>query len=231
MTRCRTLHLIGGETTVKSLLPDLMRAGREARGMSQWDLANAIGKDQTYISKIERGVTLQPDYAVLRDIGDALEIPFEDLVLAIAGQSRVKADTDERSVRFAGLMPADSVRWCEVEGKQEMRDVWTRFLGAHDPERCFLVQVSGDCLLTQGIRDGQFVLLRQPDGDERPRNGEIVAVRIGDEYTLKVWFRRDNVVELSDGDGHIVYRGRLDAPEFKLLGIYLNSWSDTGVMR
>jgi transcriptional regulator with XRE-family HTH domain len=225
------LYRIGGETTVKSLLPDLIRAGRDAKGMSQWDLANAIGKDQTYISKIERGVTVQPDYMVLRDIGDALEIPFEDLVLAIAGQLRVEADADERPVRFAGLMPADSIRWCEVEGKQEMRDVWTRFLGAHDPEQCFLVQVSGDCLLTQGIRDGQFVLLRAPDANEIPRNGVIVAVRIGDEYTLKVWFKRGEDVELRDGDGHIVYRGRMDAPEFRLLGIYLNNWSDTGGMR
>lgn len=226
-----TLHVFGGETTVKSLLPDLMRAGRDARGMSQWDLANAIGKDQTYISKIERGVTLQPDYMVLRDIGEALEIPFDDLVLAIAGQLRVEADADERPVRFAGRIPADSVRWCEVEGKQEMRDVWRPFFGAHDPEQCFLVQVSGDCLLTQGIRDGQFVLLRKPADHEIPRNGEIVAVRIGDEYTLKVWFTRGDVIELSDGDGRIVYRGRMDDATLQLMGIYLNNWSDIGGMR
>jgi len=228
MTRCLTLHRDGGETTVKSLLPDLMREGREAKGkMSQTKLGELIGKDQPYISKLERGETQIPELAVLEDIGRALDIEYDDLLLAIGGRRRVKADPHERPVKFLGRVPADHVRWCEVEGKKETVDVWASMFQAYDPDRCFVVAASGDCLIKKGIVDGDLVLLREPEPNERPRDNTIVLVRISDEFSLKVWKRNGRWIQLVDGDENIVFETDVDhAGDITVLGIHLNDYKD-----
>lgn len=227
----RSCHFCGGNVT-DSFVGKLIRAARERRGLTQWDLAHVIGSDQAYISKIERGATPASD-AILAQLAPEIGVPFRELVLARSGVTAyaVEGDDHEVSVRFAGIMPADAVRWTEMLGRDETMRVWAPMLDTHAPERCFVIQVSGDCLLTQGIRDGRVVLLREPDDHEIPVNGTIVAARIGDECALKIWWLQGNEIRLTDGNGQTVYRGQADAPDFQLLGIYLNDWKPITGMR
>jgi len=209
-----------------SFVGKLIREARERRGLTQWDLAHVIGSDQAYISKIERGATPVSD-AILAQLSPEIGVPFRVLVLARSGVAAYEVEEDDRevAVRFAGIMPADAIRWTEMQGREESVRVWAEFLGTHAPERCFAIQVSGDCLLSQGIRDGRLVLLREPNDHEVPVNGSIVAARIGDECSLKIWWLQGTEIRLTDGDGNVVYRGRTDSPDFQLLGIYLNDWA------
>ena len=39
-----------------SKLTGLLRAAREEQGLTQWDLAEALGEDQSFVSKCERGI-------------------------------------------------------------------------------------------------------------------------------------------------------------------------------
>ena len=137
----------------------------------------------------------------------------------------VEEDDDEVDVRYVGLVPADSVRWTAVQEGNEMKRVWRYLLGAHAPETCFVVRVSGDCLAAQHIVDGNYVLLREREPGERPHNGDIVLARIGEEFSLKLWTMQDSQVLLSDGDGHIVYRGSIENQEIEVVGIYVAHWN------
>lgn len=58
-------------------------------------------------------------------------------------------------------------------------------------EDCFVLQVSGDSMVNAGIRDQDYVFIRQQKNAD---NGEIVAVLIGDEATVKrIYFEKDGL--------------------------------------
>lgn len=58
---------------------------REQRGLMQKDLATAIGRDQGYVSKLERGVIKEfPPPDILRGISEALGMPMTE-ILEIGG--------------------------------------------------------------------------------------------------------------------------------------------------
>src|SRR5574337_878599 len=214
-----------GGGVAESYLGRVIRLAREREGLTQRNLADAIDREQGYVSKIENGHTPAPDW-VLQRWAPMLRVRVGTLILARAGIAAFDVEEDRRdvTVRFAGIMPADAVRWTEMQEREETMRVWAPMLDSHAPERCFAIQVSGDCLLTQGIRDGRIVLLREPDDHEIPANGTVVAARVGDECSLKIWWLQGSEIRLTDGDGHTVYRGSIDAPDFQLLGIYLNDW-------
>ncbi len=57
----------------------------------------------------------------------------------------------------------------------------------------FLLTVQGDSMIEAGILDGDMLIVRaQPTAE----NGEIVVAMIGDEATVKRFFRREGYIEL-----------------------------------
>ena len=56
---------------------DRMKNVRKARGLSQYQLADRLGRDQSYVSKIERGMTVPT--RVAEDIAHALLCSVADL--------------------------------------------------------------------------------------------------------------------------------------------------------
>ncbi len=52
-------------------------------------------------------------------------------------------------------------------------------------ENCFVLRVAGESMLGAGINDGDYVVIRQQNSAE---NGEIVAVLLGDEATVKRFY-------------------------------------------
>lgn len=55
---------------------------REQRGMSQEALAVQLGRDQSYVSRIESALR-QPSLVVLLEWSDAMAIPFRELAAEI----------------------------------------------------------------------------------------------------------------------------------------------------
>lgn len=64
------------------------------------------------------------------------------------------------------------------------------FLGGKDE---FLLRVNGESMIEAHIADGDLILVRPAS---EARNGEIVVALIGDEATVKRFFRKGNRVEL-----------------------------------
>ncbi|HHX27810.1 MAG: transcriptional repressor LexA [Bacillota bacterium] len=60
-------------------------------------------------------------------------------------------------------------------------------------ENVFLLRVQGDSMIEAGIFDGDYVLVRQ---QEHADNGDIVVALLGDEATVKSFYREKDAVRL-----------------------------------
>lgn len=65
--------------TVKPSLGARLRAAREAAGLSQEQLESRSGVEQTTISKIERGASLRPSFAIVAALAAALGCSLDSL--------------------------------------------------------------------------------------------------------------------------------------------------------
>ncbi len=60
-------------------------------------------------------------------------------------------------------------------------------------DNLFMIKVQGDSMIKAGILDGDFIIVRQQNV---ARNGEIVVALIGDEATVKRFFKERNLIRL-----------------------------------
>ncbi len=74
-------------------LADFVRRARDARGLTQEELAEAIGKSYGYVGQLETGKIGRPKAATLRSLAAALRVPLEDLVVA-TGQLEESREED-----------------------------------------------------------------------------------------------------------------------------------------
>ncbi len=78
--------------------------------------------------------------------------------------------------------------------EEELRDIISldEFLVTR-PESSFLLQVSGDSMIDEGIREGDLVIIEK---GREPKNGDIVVAEVDGEWTLKYFRREGNDVVL-----------------------------------
>jgi SOS regulatory protein LexA len=58
----------------------------------------------------------------------------------------------------------------------------------NDPEKSYILKVSGDSMLNAGINHGDFVVVEK---DKAPKNGDIVVAQVDNDFTLK-YFQSKN---------------------------------------
>lgn len=58
----------------------MLRALREAKGLTQVDLARKAKVERTYIVKLEGGAKANPSLAILKRLAKALGVPVTELV-------------------------------------------------------------------------------------------------------------------------------------------------------
>lgn len=82
----------------------------------------------------------------------------------------------------------------------------------------FLLEVQGDSMLNAGILDGDYVVVRQqPDA----ANGEIVVALIGDEATVKRFYRENSRIRLQpENDAYPPIIGTDIQVLGKVVGVY-----------
>lgn len=195
----------------------VIRAKRNELGLSQEELGARVGKDQSYISDIERGKNRRPDEWVVRRL--AWELKIDEAYLFDLLGVGVKIG-EGRIVAVRGLVPADSVRVTSSEGVTvlEVRVLPEDIRRARHPDEVYGLQVTGDCMRLLGILPGDVVIV-EPAYDV-PENGELVVVRIGDEVSLKRWSMFRDAVELRDAADTIVWRGK--PQEVEVVALYVN---------
>ena len=78
--------------------------------------------------------------------------------------------------------------------EEELRDIisFDEYLVTR-PESSFLLQVSGDSMIGEGIREGDLVIVEK---GREPRNGDVVVAQVDGEWTMKYFRKQGNQVRL-----------------------------------
>lgn len=96
-------------------------------------------------------------------------------------------------------------------------------LGRAAPD--FALRVRGDSMKEAAILDGDMVLVRR---DPTPRNGEIVVALIGDESTVKRFYRRGKEVVLQPENAEFAPIVVTESsPELRILGKVVGVYRET----
>lgn len=163
------------------LLYERIKSRREELGLSQEELAHRIGyKDRSSIAKIESGVN-DITQSKIKAIADALDttpsylMGWEESTPAKPLPSNcLPVPRTVKKPRLGAIACGKPI--LAVENISEYDEV------PADIHCDFTLLCKGDSMIDARILDGDVVYIRQQPVVE---NGEIAAVRIGDEATLK----------------------------------------------
>ena len=149
--------------------------------------------------------TYQPS---IREIGRRFRIKstktVSDLLQSLAAKGYIERDPSRsRGVRLVGFKALAGTQPVPYYGKihagepsllPEHREgsitFDRRFVASEDT---FVLRVKGDSMVGRGIHDGDYVMVTPI---AQPRDGEVVAARVGDEATVKTYERRADGVML-----------------------------------
>ena len=212
-----------------------LRRRRDALGLSQEELGLRVHLSRAMIGHFEAGRRIA-DVEQAAALADALGVSVGSLV----GEEPERPSVEERAVsmietaiegirgtpvRHRGVVPADRMCWAALKGDMASVRVLSDWVGTRSPDEFLVVEAAGDCLLaSHGIVSGNWVLI---DRARRvPQTGEVVLVRLGDEFSLKIWRRLGEILELVTADGTVAYRGPLNA-QVMVEGVYVTDWRPT----
>ena len=169
-----------------------LREGLDLRGMKQIELATRSGISKYSISHYLKGDWEGKQDAVY-ELARALNVSEAWLmgydVPAERSAPKVSVQLDKKPTIPPGFMPLPKMRKVPLIGAIACGDPITAIqnregdVNAPVDMRCdFALKCQGESMIGAGIHDGDVVYIRiQPEVE----NGEIAAVRIGEEATLK----------------------------------------------
>lgn len=181
-------------------LRDLIKNYRDAHDLSQRQFANQCNLSNGYISILEKGVNpktgkpVTPTIPQLKKLADGMAMTLNELF--------EKVDDMPVSLELTGIkniVPFPETEFRPRVGRiacgepilaEENIETYDEVLSSWHAD--FTLMCAGDSMAPK-IEDGDIVAIRaQPTVD----NGEIAAVRIGDEATLKRVFIHPDYIEL-----------------------------------
>lgn len=194
-------------------LGDVIAEYRRTHGLSMAKFAEMSGISKGYISMLERNKTSRgeepsPTIDVYRNVASAIGIDFDALIRMVDGQITLETGLPHNILPRPSFVkkPRLGTIACgkpilAVEEAEEFDEVpdWV--------ECDFTLRCKGDSMINARIYDGDTVYIRsQPEVE----NGEIAAVRVDDEATLKrVMLYPDKIVLEAANPMYepLVYRG------------------------
>ena len=180
-----------------------LREGLDLRGMKQIELATRSGISKYSISHYLKGDWEGKQDAVY-ELARALNVAEAWLmgydVPAERSAPKVSVQLDKKPTIPPGFMPLPKMRKVPLIGAIACGDPITAIqnregdVNAPVDMRCdFALKCQGESMIGAGIHDGDVVYIRiQPEVE----NGEIAAVRIGEEATLKRVYLHNDYIEL-----------------------------------
>lgn len=180
-----------------------LREGLDLRGMKQIELATRSGISKYSISHYLKGDWEGKQDAVY-ELARALNVSEAWLmgydVPAERSAPKVSVQLDKKPTIPPGFMPLPKMRKVPLIGAIACGDPITAIqnresdVNAPVDMRCdFALKCQGESMIGAGIHDGDVVYIRiQPEVE----NGEIAAVRIGEEATLKRVYLHNDYIEL-----------------------------------
>lgn len=171
---------------------ELLKQCRKKQGISQAELASKLGVTQQAVGKWESGKS-SPDPSTVARIAELLNTTADYLLGLYRPVSNVSAPEE----RFFGsysesLIPVIGTVKAGYGALAFEEDYGQEYARVKDPSNYFYLVVRGDSMEPR-IHDGDLVAIRsQPEVEQ----GEIAAVLIGDEATLKHVYLHENFIEL-----------------------------------
>ena len=188
------------------ILGDLIKEYRREHGYSMDQFAKMSGLSKAYISILERNVNpvnnkpVIPSLETIKAVAQAINMDFNDVIAVLDGNQPVSLK-DEPEIP-PGFEPMPKMKKVPLIGAIACGEPITaeqnieRYIGVPAAWRAdFALTCHGDSM-SPTICDGDIVCIRcQPEVEQ----GEIAAVRIGEEATLKHFHRQgDTVMLLAD---------------------------------
>ena len=191
---------------------------RKMKGMSQLDLANAIGTTQQQVAKWESG-KIDPRISSLKKIREALGVSLSYLLGMADDPSFVSVvSSDTVPVPVLGRIAAGTPR-AAFSQSDDYHDTQRGLVASH-PHAFWLV-VAGNSM-NRLFPEGALVLV---DPDSEVRSGDVGAIFVnGDDATIKRIFFEDGTVRLHPESWDADYRDRTidpsdpDAPAVRVIG-------------
>ena len=161
-----------------------LRKLRLSHKLTQIELAKRLGLSYSAISMYERGER-QPNFETLEIIADYFNVPMSSLI-------------EKSATSYNNIIPMPNMKSIPLLGSIACGEPITAIENIEDyvamPEAVkadFALRCKGDSMVDARILDGDIVYIHQ---QTKVENGEIAAVLIGDEATLKrVYISADTV--------------------------------------
>lgn len=171
---------------------------RLSRNITQGELAAKLGISRSAVGMYETGGR-EPDFEMMEAIADIFNVDMDYLM----GRSQVERKhpiTPPNSEIPPGFEPMPKMKKVPLIGAIACGDPITATenregeIDVPEDIRCdFALRCKGNSMIGAGIHDGDAVYIRiQPEVE----NGQIAAVRIGDEATLKRVYLHTDYIEL-----------------------------------
>ena len=182
-------------------LGDAIRSYREDNEMSMDAFANKSGISKSYISLLEKnqhpntGKPIIPTIKTYKLAAQAMNIDFDELIRMINDNVDISPEISS----YSNISPVSKQVFPLFDGiaagqPRLMPDgIETYVESTTDIKADFVLKVHGDSMIGARIHDGDLVFVRQQPEVE---NGEIAAVAIGDEATLKRVYRYGDTLSL-----------------------------------
>lgn len=173
-------------------IKDILKARRTKLGLTQLDVANAVGVSEATVSRWESGDIANMKRSRIASLASVLKIS-PSIIMGWNGTPEIRLPSDVitiipmptmRKVPLIGSIACGTPILAEenCEGEVDVPD----HIRADFALRC-----KGDSMINARIFDGDIVYIRQQESVE---HGEIAAVIIDDEATLKrVYLYEDHI--------------------------------------
>lgn len=187
------------------ILGDFIKNYRREHGCSMEQFAKMTGLSKAYISILERNVNpvngkpVIPSLETIKAVAQAINMDFNEVIAVLDGNQPVSLKKEENDVP-PGFEPMPKMKKVPLIGAIACGDPITAIenrdgeIDAPEDMNCdFALRCKGNSMIGAGIHDGDAVYIHiQPE----VKNGEIAAVRIGDEATLKRVYLHTDYIEL-----------------------------------
>ena len=196
------------------MFSDELKKLRNSRGITQQKLADVLGIAKSTISMYENG-NREPDFETSEAIADYFNVRIDDLLgrkneSPVFSISNIIPLPQRKNIPLLGTIACGEpiLATENIDG----------FVSADENITAdFALKCKGDSMINARIFDGDIVYIRQQADVE---NGEIAAVLIGEDATLKRVHKYENKIVLSPANpmyDDLIYSGeRLN--EIKILG-------------
>ena len=165
----------------------IQKAIREI-GISQAEFARRIGMEAVWLNKIING-KVNPTVTTLQKIARGLGKSLEYFDVDYDPRRSLQSPKGYARVPILGSAPAGEKVSVDdyVEGYVDIP------IDSSSGKELYLLYVRGDSMIQAGLKDGSKVIVQY---NKEPKNGDIVVVSIDDEYTIKYFYKNNDIVVL-----------------------------------